>query len=433
MRCNSIVLRQKNKYITYCRNQISTYIQDSTTHQLDATGGAYRPIWIIRVSDWKKVPGTEAINGYHTLSYCWKQSREVVRKDQDKQEYYLLDEGHHFIIERIVERHRFRHFFRPHTKVNKWYVTYEQLAQQVCQDYQIDYIWYDKICIDQSSKQAKHAELKQIHLIYGNARYTLAFVPEIHVYDSADFEKMALNLVTATRQKALADMVQSRWWKPSWTLEEIMTSKRILVVGTDTKLWQHSLHTDTIPTTEEMRMHGGSVNEALIQAHFRTSTKPHDMIFALANTFPSVFDHMELNYDSIFQLIVNSFYRYLALSDLSSLCFKSNLLPNGKGGYDIHRKNIMQDFNMPSWAGVDGIHIPNRIKITHQLSHPPHCINNTDIKIHMTSKHFWKIPITQYKYGCFSSTLSSTSTGTADEQEEDQLYHQFITAAAVGN
>ena len=85
-------------YITYCRNQKTVDLEDKTDYRLSLTGGDYRPTWLMRVSDWKKVPGTEAVDGYHTISYCWEQSGEVV-KNETNEEYSLVDNGKHCIVE----------------------------------------------------------------------------------------------------------------------------------------------------------------------------------------------------------------------------------------------------------------------------------------------------------------------------------------------
>ena len=53
--------------ITYCRNQRTVDLKDKTSYHLGVTEGDYRSTWLIRVSDWKKVPGEEAIDDYQTL------------------------------------------------------------------------------------------------------------------------------------------------------------------------------------------------------------------------------------------------------------------------------------------------------------------------------------------------------------------------------
>ena len=47
-------------------------------------------------------------------------------------------------------------------------------------------MWYDKICIDQSDPKAKSHEIKQMHRIYRNARYMIAMIPEVCIYNSPE-------------------------------------------------------------------------------------------------------------------------------------------------------------------------------------------------------------------------------------------------------
>ncbi|KAI9268263.1 hypothetical protein BDA99DRAFT_505334 [Phascolomyces articulosus] len=442
-------------YITYCREQRPSDYEDRTIQRLSAKGGSFRPTWVIRVSDWKRIRGTQAKNGYHTLSYCWEQSGEVVRKVQnynDHEEYDLVDNGKHCIIEYAQEKqpNKFSQIFRRHRsrpsstekELVQRKVTYDQLVQQMCKDFGIKYIWYDKICIDQSSKKAKQVELKQMHRIYGNACYTLALIPEVHIHDPKDFDqdKIAPNHGHTAYEKVLIDMKGSHWWDRSWTLEEVMTSQNILIVGKDTHIWQQSLHRNPlVPTPVDILSStllgfsgpgAGSLNAALNQAHFRTSTKPHDMIFALANIFPHLFfDHIELDYEINFQTTLYRFYRHLILNDLSILCFGSNLITDRcNGGGVVRRKNTMLNYNLPTWTGVDGAHIVSNIhNIIHKLIHPPHFIKNeniSDMKIRITTNHYWKIPITRYKYSCFSPPFQDP----AEDQRFADLIYRCISS-----
>ncbi|KAI9265233.1 heterokaryon incompatibility protein-domain-containing protein [Phascolomyces articulosus] len=308
-------------YITYCPNQRSVNIEDTTQYRRNATAGEYRPTYLIRVSDWEKVPGKQVETGYCALSYVWEQSGDVVRKENG--EYDCIDNGRHCIVEGydmnkgdlttliLTEEEKYEVQFLPstRTKATIKHVTYEELLQQICKDFEIEYLWYDKICIDQSDNENKLREIKQMYKIYGNACYTVAIVPEIHIHDPKALDTIdpAYEDIEAHREAWAAMEQISLWWKRSWTLEETMTSKRILVIGTDTHFWQHSLHTCDIPTTYDgfsvwmldfanQQQGGGSINQALSEAHFRTSSKEHDKIYSLANIFPDLFKNMEINY-----------------------------------------------------------------------------------------------------------------------------------------
>ncbi|KAI9262406.1 hypothetical protein BDA99DRAFT_74504 [Phascolomyces articulosus] len=425
-------------YITYCQNQKSLDLVDTTHLRLNAKGGKdYRPTWLIRVSDWKTVSGKEAKNGYCTISYCWEQSGEVVKKNDGSGEYDLVDNAEHCIVygydinkDRILSS----------TKEGAMYVNvcqainedtavfgveFEGVLQQICTDFDIDYIWYDKVCINQSDKAAKIREIKQMHNIYKNARYAVALVPEIMIYDPDNVAREDFRRGTVAMCQALDDITQSRWWKRSWTLEEVMSSQRILFVGTNTHFWKHSLHDKTCdaPTTVdslsdnllnfacqgEKEGTGGSVNQALYEAHFRTSTKFHDIIFALANTFPKMFDHLDVSYKTDINVTFNTFYKSIASTDYSILCFGSNLNPEG----DPRRPNTMHDFKLPSWTGAPhGLHIP--YPVTGTIAPTTKYVIDDQMKLHVSTKHYWKIPVTKYKYGCLSSSLSKKTVGTPE-------------------
>ena len=102
-------------YFTYDRNQTSVDCLDKTSYRLGVTGGDYRPTWLVRVSDWKKVPGKQAIDGYHTLSYCWEQSGKVVPRNDGSGEYDCIDKGRHCIIDHVEER-KASNFFQTYGK-----------------------------------------------------------------------------------------------------------------------------------------------------------------------------------------------------------------------------------------------------------------------------------------------------------------------------
>ncbi|KAI9262289.1 hypothetical protein BDA99DRAFT_572232 [Phascolomyces articulosus] len=409
-------------YITYCRNQRSLNLVDTTQYRRDATAGEYRPTYLIRVSDWKKVPGKEVETDYCALSYVWEQSGDVVQKENG--EYDCTDKSRHCIVEgydmnngdlttmTLTEEEKYEVQFLPSTrsKATIKSVTYEELLQQICKDFEIEHLWYDKICIDQSDDEIKLREIKQMHKIYSNACYTVAIVPEVHIYDPKDFD--TINPVhddTEASTKARRCMAQkSLWWKRSWTLEETMSSKRILVIGTDTHFWQHSFHTCDIPTSGDefsiwmldfanQQQGGGSVNQALSQAHFRTSSKEHDKIFSLANIFPDMFKNMEIDYEIDIKTTFHHFYRTIATHDLSILCFGSNLFNYGE---EI-RVNTIKNHNLPSWTGVSGKHLDTRVTATTTWLRSQHSICD-DMLLHISTKYYKMLSVAPYDFGCFS-------------------------------
>ncbi|KAI9268849.1 heterokaryon incompatibility protein-domain-containing protein [Phascolomyces articulosus] len=314
-------------FFTYIRNKPSCDVEDATGQRLYAPDNktGYRPTYLVRTSDWKRVPGEEAKGGYITLSYVWEQSGKIVKKEGYDDEYVCIDEPEHRIIHRtlLIPSSELRspvlsfyQFFKPHRHsilqrpiqpfVSR--VTFKQLLQQICKNYQIDYLWYDKMCIDQENKEEKLKELKQMHRIYGNARYCLVLVPEIGVHPR-DISQLTLEPYCGNNGRWVAMKLQlktSKWFQRSWTLEELMASKKIFILGTNVNLWQRSClsvrNTPYCACDLEMIDFLGrankSVNMVLAEAHFRTSTKEHDKIFALFNLYPELFDQMEFNYKS---------------------------------------------------------------------------------------------------------------------------------------
>ncbi|KAI9249677.1 hypothetical protein BDA99DRAFT_541986 [Phascolomyces articulosus] len=426
-------------YITYCRNQISLNVVDTTQYRRDATAGEYRPTYLIRVSDWEIVPGKQVETGYCALSYVWEQSGDVVQKENG--EYDCIDNGGHCIVEgydvskgdlttmALMEQEKYEVQFLPSTRSEATikHVTYEELLQQICKDFEIEYLWYDKICIDQSDDEIKLREIKQMHKIYSNACYTVAIVPEIHIHDPKDFDTIIpVNNMTQGSTEAWGDMGQiALWWKRSWTLEETMSSKRILVVGTDTHFWQHSFHTCDIPTTYDefslrlldfanQQQGGGSVNQALNQAHFRTSSKEHDKIFSLVNIFPDMFKNMEINYKIDIKTTLHHFYRTIATHDLSILCFGSNLTNDGE---EI-RVNTMKNHNLPSWTGVSGDYLCDHVAATTTWLQTQHSICD-DMLLHISTKYCKTLSVLAYDFGCFSPL-------SHDKHQWDQQIDKFV-------
>ncbi|KAI7848120.1 hypothetical protein BDC45DRAFT_524362, partial [Circinella umbellata] len=217
----------------------------------------------------------------------------------------------------------------------------------------------------------------------------------------------------------------SCWFKRSWTLEEVMMARRILIVGTNANMFQYSLHSTDIPTTPDTMSNilldfgaaehkKGSVNQALSFAHFRTSTKQHDIVYALKNTFSYIFDDMKVNYSADIKTVFDNFYRHVATEDLSILCFGSNSDLDG----NIYSINTMDKYNLPSWTGVAGRHSQNSVTIT--KSPELECYIDDTMLMNVTTSRYWKISITAYEHGCYS--LSKNSDEYTREYHE-KLYN----------
>ncbi|KAI7848081.1 hypothetical protein BDC45DRAFT_524247, partial [Circinella umbellata] len=251
-----------------------------------------------------------------------------------------------------------------------------------------------------------------MHRIYSNACYTIVMAPDVQCPESVYFEEEMPQYGNYARWVTVFDFYDSYWMKRSWTLEEVMMSKRILMIGTDINFFQHSLHTTTVPSVVDNfssqlldfrgEHHGqeGSVNQALNEAHFRTSTKPHDMIFALANTFSHMFDDIDIDYETDIKTTFNTFYQHIGTEDLSILCFGSNQEPN----HSRTKQSTMDDYNLPSWCGVAGRHTADFVNTTIH-SQLTYCIDVETMHMNITTNRYWKIPIAPYIRGCFSTLI----------------------------
>ncbi|KAI9274712.1 hypothetical protein BDA99DRAFT_498325, partial [Phascolomyces articulosus] len=69
------------------------------------------------------------------------------------------------------------------------YVKFEGIIQQICQQFNIKYIWYDQLCINQNNKEEKQHEIRNMHQIYENAYCTVALVPDYTADDDLNPSK----------------------------------------------------------------------------------------------------------------------------------------------------------------------------------------------------------------------------------------------------
>ncbi|KAI9255653.1 hypothetical protein BDA99DRAFT_539801 [Phascolomyces articulosus] len=234
-----------NIYMTYNTKQFSNYKQERVVKfqgRARVSEGLHRyaeppkkipqvipkstefiPDRLVRVSDMKVIEGKDAKEGYCTLSYAFKQSGEItVEENSDKLK--RIDEGKHRIIfpaKTIRVKPRGRKRLPPKIK----YVTFEGLIQHICQDFNIKYIWYDQLCIDQDNLTEKCKTIRQIHQIYRHAYCTVALVPELTtVSHKTEWHLPRHNAASNTLLKSL-------WMKRMWTLAEASMSQRLLFVA----------------------------------------------------------------------------------------------------------------------------------------------------------------------------------------------------------
>ncbi|KAG2219339.1 hypothetical protein INT45_006872 [Circinella minor] len=318
------------------------------------------PSYLVCISDMRVVKGAEVDEGYCALSYSWNQSGEVLI-NQSTGKSYRIDQGMHKIIfsgKTVQKKPR----GRKRTTDRSKFVKFEGLIQEICKDFNIKYIWYDQMCIDQENEKEKHREIRQMHKIYSNAHCTVALVPELGTLP------YKVNRRHARRRCVdvdLSNVDTSQWMRRMWTLEETIMSSKILVVGRNTHSWGDKL-AYLISSVLFDEKFDYDVSDVLFYAHTRTSTKKHDHVFALANIFPDIMKDIEINYKQDVQELMIKFYGLLAKKNLSILWFKNyriynticakplndSIKFNSIGGTEIYIP--IRNFNLPSWTGVYG-------------------------------------------------------------------------------
>ncbi|KAI9255256.1 hypothetical protein BDA99DRAFT_156861 [Phascolomyces articulosus] len=394
----------------------------------------WSPAHLVRVSDMTIVPGTEASkHGYCALSYAWNWSGDIVVRG--KENSIRVDKGMHklvfhrqptcsaptctentspseqgqtndsntisssapntMIADSTDSQQQQQEDNNDDTTIS--FVKFEDLIQQICKDFNIQYIWYDQLCIN--NKKSKYssggrgdinqdAEMQQMHKYYNNAQYTVVLVPEMKVV-----RKIPLTATTATDStyypvghhnisRCIRAIHESQWSMRTWTYQEALSSKRLLFLGENTHLWsdsvRHIYYSQFSIATASTRIaayyikslcekqHENNNNTrnaetqtqasmlppaSLILRHFHTrrSTKEHDRLFALANIFYNMNVHITSKEPVLAQMV--DLYGKIANQDLTILCF-GKPTKTSFNSMQQHYYNLL-----PSWTGVTGYHI----------------------------------------------------------------------------
>ncbi|KAI9276886.1 hypothetical protein BDA99DRAFT_494344 [Phascolomyces articulosus] len=328
--------------------------------------GRIIPTWLVRVSDMQLVPGSSIKEGthYHALSYSWNQSGEIVKKDDGTNKYDRIDNKRHTIISGWHKLRKHKH------------VSFEGIIQRICKDFNVHYIWYDQMCIDQTDTTKKQHEIQQMHHIYRNAQFTIVLVPELEYTGEKDHRH------GGQRGLVMDTLLETEWAKRLWTLEESYMSRKMLFVGTNVHMWS-IVGQDCIPSmtrtghflynicTEQAKWNASTV---LWFARARSSSKAHDWIFALVNMFPAIKDGITFRYDMPITDLTLQFYRLLIEHDQTVLMFGAPYTSSDRKALS-QRQSLLEENGhggvfSPSWTGIDGTHIPQNesISLTSNLS-----------------------------------------------------------------
>ncbi|KAI8146618.1 hypothetical protein BJV82DRAFT_599202 [Fennellomyces sp. T-0311] len=316
----------------------------------------FKPTWLVRISDMKRVPGSTVTGYYWALSYSWNQSGEVIYKGDGR--YERTDQSKHQIIQPqiIVEHTQFGKQKKfDYTKMEIRYSSFKRLIRTICRDFGIRYIWYDQMCIDQDDPDAKLQEIRQMHLIYKNAYFTLALIPELELTGDKD---------SSGRDITNIDVIpNSQWSKRMWTLEEAYMSREVLFVGRNVHFWSDYIEaTDDgktgtfIRNMQDRKDYEWKACTVLWYAKARTSSKAHDEVFALVNIFPELKEGITFSYRQPILDLTIQFYNLLAQKDISILAFGTPIDSNVDDEWcKIRQKEAMA---LPSWTGANGTHVP---------------------------------------------------------------------------
>ncbi|KAI7847786.1 hypothetical protein BDC45DRAFT_525119 [Circinella umbellata] len=372
----------------------------------------FRPPRLVRISDMTIVPGTEANKeGYCALSYAWNWSGDIVVRAKDNS--IRVDKAKHKLIfhhpynsqipiaatavtakTEAEKKHQLQQVYDK-TKHDEQenedivsFVKFEDAIQQICKDFNIQYIWYDYLCINKKKPKAEQdIEMRQMHQYYSNAQYTVVLVPEMKIA-----RKVPLSTTVATQStyypighhnisRCISAILESQWSMRAWTYQEAISSQRLLFVGENTHLWSDSMrhiyysqfavasdvtriaayyvkslckkpqqqnHITSLPSTTTTTT-TTTASTVLRHFHTRRSTKEHDRLFALSNIFHNIDDLHITSKKSVLTQMVD-LYSKIANHDLTILCFGKPT----KAYPSTMRQYCSQ---LPSWTGVSGEHV----------------------------------------------------------------------------
>ena len=249
----------------------------------------FMPSYLVRTSDMKLVPGSQVHEGYCALSYCWNQSGKIIKTETDGKDVQRVDQGKHEIMfppKTVRKSPRGRKRIPGKIK----FVSFKGLIQEICKDFNIKYIWYDQMCINQDDDGETHREIRQMHKIYSNAYCTIALVPELTVRKRRLYYSSPLTFPEID----ILRLHHSEWMKRIWTLHETLMSTKMILIGTDTHWWSHEIPSFVFGVFGQNCNY--NIPRVLYHAHARASTKRHDHVFALANIFPDSLKEITINY-----------------------------------------------------------------------------------------------------------------------------------------
>ncbi|KAG2220651.1 hypothetical protein INT45_014081 [Circinella minor] len=327
----------------------------------------FMPTKLVRISDMQVILGSQVNEGYCALSYSWNQSGDIITMNNrnNTKKNARVDRGKHIIAENLTTfmtstthnrstlkgriTRKLKQYIRRDYQGknnNKRYVTFESIIQQICQDFNIKYLWYDQMCINPNNLEEKDNETRNIYRIYNNAYYTLALVPEFCIkkekvlnirdtmpIEADDNQLLHKKMAKLFYQTANEEISNSQWIKQLWTLVETINSKKILFIGQNAHLL---IGDDVNSNNKKIHLDGYigkllklsvykekySIPNILRHLNMRTTTNDYDQVYALANLFPKIIKKSAIDSHKPCEDLMVQLYGLLAKKDVSIMLLK---------------------------------------------------------------------------------------------------------------
>jgi Heterokaryon incompatibility protein (HET) len=151
----------------------------------------------------------------------------------------------------------------------------EGLCEQAARD-QIAWAWIDTCAIDKSSSVELSEAINSMYEWYANSKVCYAYLSDVDIGTNEDF-------------------LNSRWWKRSWTLQELLAPTTVeffdtkwVSIGFKAELAKHisektGIHEDSLKDREDMFFR--SVAQRMSWASTRKATRIEDVAYSLLGIF----------------------------------------------------------------------------------------------------------------------------------------------------